>query len=305
MTPIDSRQLRAFQLLAETGSFTAAAKQMFVTQSAISHSIKALETQLDCSLFDRNGKKTALTAHGETLLRRADRILDEMREAVEEIHSLNRWGCGRLRIGATDTMCQYLLPSVLRKLRQSYPDCEVTIHADDTQDLLALLEAGQVDLVIGMRPRSDEAGIEFRPLFEDELVFAVAPSHAWAKRQEIPEDTLGDERFIIYARSSPTYQLVARHFRKLGLSAPQLTELGNMEAIKELAKIGMGVGVIAPWVIREELANGELVGVKTPGETMRREWGIFVRGSGKSLTVIGETFATISKTVSRRLETSP
>jgi DNA-binding transcriptional LysR family regulator len=301
MTLIETRQLRAFQLLAQTGSFTAAAKQMFVTQSAISHSIKALETQLDCSLLDRSGKKIALTAHGETLLRRADRILTEMHEATEELHALSRWGYGRLRVGATDTMCQYLLPGVLSEFRQSYPNCEVTIHADDTEDLLSLLDGGQVDLVLGMRPSSDLAGVDFRPLFEDELVFAVPPSHPWATGETVPADTLADERFIIYARRSPTYQLVARHFRKLGLSAPQQTELGNMEAIKELAKIGMGVGVIAPWVIRDELAQGQLVSVPTPGGPLSREWGLFVRGRGTELTVIGETFATICKSVSRQL----
>ena len=112
MNLIDTRQLRAFQLLAQTSSFTAAAKKMFVTQSAISHSIKALEATLDCSLLDRSGKQIALTAHGETLLRRVDTIFTEMQQATDELEALNRWGHGRLRVGATDTMCQYLLPAV-------------------------------------------------------------------------------------------------------------------------------------------------------------------------------------------------
>ncbi len=301
MTLIDTRQLRAFQLLARRGSFTAAAKELFVTQSAISHSIKALETSLDCLLLDRAGKNVALTAHGETLLRRVDRIFTEMELATDELQSLNRWGHGKLRVGATDTMCQYLLPGVLREFRESFPNCEISIRADDTNDLIGLLDRGEIDLVLGMRPGSDEPGIEFRPLFSDDLVFAVSPVHPWATGETEPETSLADERFIIYARRSPTYHLVTRHFRKVGLAAPQLTELGNMEAIKEFSKIGMGVGVIAPWVIREELEQGELIAIKPPGEPMTREWGIIVRGRGTNLTMIGETFAGICKTISRSL----
>lgn len=301
MTLIDTRQLRAFQLLARTGSFTAAAKEMFVTQSAVSHSIKALETSLGCSLLDRSGKSMALTAHGETLLRRVETIFVEMEKATDELKSLNRWGYGRLRVGATDTMCQYLLPSVLREFRESFPNCEVPIQAADTEDLLALLDRGQVDLVLGMRPPADEPGIDFRLLFSDQMIFAVSPLHPWATGESTPEETLASERFIIYARRSPTYQLVTRHFRKIGLPSPQLTELGNMEAIKEFSKIGMGVGVIAPWVIREELAQGQLVSVAPPGEPMRREWGIILRGRGADLTMIGETFSGICKTISRNL----
>ncbi|MGI9242810.1 MAG: LysR family transcriptional regulator [Verrucomicrobiales bacterium] len=301
MTLIDTRQLRAFQLLARSGSFTAAAKELFVTQSAVSHSIKALETSLDCSLLDRAGKHVALTAHGETLLRRVDRIFAEMELATDELKSLNRWGHGKLRVGATDTMCQYLLPGVLREFRESFPNCEVSISAGDTGDLISLLDRGEVDLVLGMRPAADEPGIDFRPLFSDDLIFAVSPLHPWATAGVKPDKTLAGERFIIYARRSPTYHLVTRHLSKLGLASPQLTELGNMEAIKEFSKIGMGVGVIAPWVIREELEQGQLVAITPPGDPMTRDWGIILRGRGANLTMIGETFAGICKTASRTL----
>ena len=99
MDLIDARQLRAFQLLAETGSFTEAAKRMYVTQSAVSHSTKTLEQALDCKLLERGGKKVALTTAGEVLLRRADRILNEMEKATNELRALSKWGYGRLRIG--------------------------------------------------------------------------------------------------------------------------------------------------------------------------------------------------------------
>src|SRR6187549_3032159 len=98
--PLDTRQLRAFATLARTGSFTLAAKELFLSQSAVSHSMKALETDVGCRLFDRVGKKVLLTQAGESLLHHADKILAEMTAARAGLEQLGKWGRGRLRISA-------------------------------------------------------------------------------------------------------------------------------------------------------------------------------------------------------------
>src|SRR5882762_10300042 len=109
--PLDSRQLRAFRILARTGSFTEAARELHLTQSAVSHALRALEEDVGCRLLDRLGKKATLTQSGEQLLVRAQKILSEMTQARDELKELGRWGGGRLRLGATNTACQYLLPA--------------------------------------------------------------------------------------------------------------------------------------------------------------------------------------------------
>src|SRR5262245_41650315 len=101
--PLDSRQLRAFVTLARTGSFTVAARRLFLSQSAVSHSMKALEREVGCRLLDRLGKKIALTQAGEQLLHHAEKILGEMIEARTSLERLGKWGRGRLRIGASAT----------------------------------------------------------------------------------------------------------------------------------------------------------------------------------------------------------
>ena len=103
--PLDSRQLRAFNILARTGSFTLAAKQLFLSQSAVSHSMKALEQEVGCRLLDRMGKKVLLTQAGETLLHHTERILAEMNTARSALEQLGKWGRDRLRIGASTTAC--------------------------------------------------------------------------------------------------------------------------------------------------------------------------------------------------------
>ena len=143
--PLDSRQLRAFATLARTSSFTLAAKELFLSQSAVSHSMKALESDIGCRLFDRVGKKVLLTQAGEQLLAHADKILGEMSEARESIRHLCKWGRTRLRIGASTTGCTYLLPSVLREFRESFPQCTITIEPGDTPELLELFAANLSD----------------------------------------------------------------------------------------------------------------------------------------------------------------
>src|SRR5580698_2885524 len=146
--PLDSRQLRAFRVLARTGSFTQTARELHLTQSGISHSMKALETEIGCRLLDRLGKKIALTQAGEQLLKHAEEILSEMESARESLTQLGKWGKGRLRLGASTTACQYLIPPVLREFKESFPDHVLTLETGDSPQLVASLLRQRIDLAL-------------------------------------------------------------------------------------------------------------------------------------------------------------
>ena len=137
--PLDSRQLRAFVTLARTGSFTLTAKELYLSQSAVSHSMKALEQDVGCRLLDRMGKKVLLTQAGEQMLHHAQKILAEMNETRESLQHLGKWGRTRLRIGASTTACQYVLPAVLRELKESFPQCLISVEPGDTPEAISLL----------------------------------------------------------------------------------------------------------------------------------------------------------------------
>src|SRR5947208_13893739 len=109
--PLDSRQLRAFSVLARTGSFTQAARELHLTQSGVSHAMKALERDVGCRLLDRLGKKVVLTQAGEQLLHHVTRILREMEAARESMAQLGKWGKGRLRVGASTEACSEIIPA--------------------------------------------------------------------------------------------------------------------------------------------------------------------------------------------------
>src|SRR5579885_344659 len=204
---IDSRQLHAFAALARRGSFTLAAKDLFLTQSAVSHAIKALEDDVGCRLVDRVGKRVLLTQAGEQFLRHTEKILREMETARAGIDTLSKWGHGRLRVGASTTACQYILPTVLREFRQSFPRCVIKIEPGDHSRQLDLLRAGQIDLALVLEPPPtihDE--FTFVPLFQDELRFFVAPLHPWARLGRISHDAIQSETLILYNKASYTFR---------------------------------------------------------------------------------------------------
>jgi DNA-binding transcriptional LysR family regulator len=287
---LDSRQLYAFAALAQRGSFTLAAKDLFLTQSAVSHAIKALEDDVGCRLVDRVGRRVLLTQAGEQFLRHTEKILDEMGTARAGLELLTKWGHGRLRVGASTTACQHILPTVLREFRQRYPKCEIRIEPGDHGQQLELLRDGQIDLAIVLEPPPHAlAEFTFIPLFQDELRFIVAPQHRWAGGGVAPRETIEAETLVLYNKSSQTFRLVSEYFREEKIALSNVIELGSMEAIKELVKIGIGAGVLAPWIARAELESGTLVSLPLGPRKLCRRWGVS-HLKGRRLSLAEETF---------------
>lgn len=270
---VDSRHLRAFVTLARTGSFTVTGKELHLSQSAISHAMKALESDVGCRLLDRMGKKVTLNQAGEQFLFHAERILLEMRSARRDLEQLGRWGTGRLRISASPTSCQHILPTVLRELRESFPKCSFHIQPSDTPGAMELLRNGTVDLALTMEPKQ-EPQFEFRHLFTDELQFLVSPLHPWARAGKVDRASISREHYIFYSVSSYTYRIIERHFAEENLVLRSSIELGSMEAIKELVKLGLGISIVTPWIAQEEIEAGSLVALPLGRRKLRRRWGI-------------------------------
>jgi LysR family transcriptional regulator, low CO2-responsive transcriptional regulator len=291
----DTRQLLAFAALARLGSFTRAAQELFLTQSAISHAIKALEEQAGCRLFERAGRTVALTQSGEQFLRHVDKILGEMKSARRGLDELSRWGHGRLRIGASTTACQYILPTVLREFKQSFPKCVITIDPGDHARQMELLLANHIDLAVMLEPEGKKE-LNFVPLFADEMRFLVAPGHPWARTGKVQREGFADQTLIVYNHTSFTFRLVRDYFRQAQLPLSNILELGSMDAIKELVKIGLGVGVLAPWVAQAEISSGALISLPLGRRKLRRQWGIG-HLQGRRLSLGEETFVGLCQSV--------
>jgi DNA-binding transcriptional LysR family regulator len=286
--PLDSRQIRAFCVLARTGSFTQTARELHLTQSGVSHSMKALERDVGCRLLNRLGKKIALTQAGEQLLHHAQKILQEMDGAREALGHLGKWGRGRLRLGASTTACQHIIPPVLREFKESFPEHAITIEPNDTRGMVSSLLQHRIDLALSLDPGS-EPQLEFLPLFTDELFFLVGAQHPWTQEKYILRDEIPRQSFILYSKNSVTFGLVEEYFRREEMVLNTVIEVGSMEATKELVKLGLGVSILAPWVARKEMEEGSLQALPLGRRKLQRRWGI-LRWRGRRLSLAEETF---------------
>jgi LysR family transcriptional regulator, low CO2-responsive transcriptional regulator len=297
--PLDARQIRAFAVLARTGSFSRTARELHLTQSAISHTIKALEEEVRCRLLDRIGKRVTLTQAGEQLLVHVQKILQEMDTAREKLSQLGRWGHGRLRVGASLTACQYILPAVLREFKESFPNCVIHIEPGDTAAQVELLRQHRIDLSLTVEPRKDRQ-FEFEQLFSDELKFIVSPLHPWAKAGRVNRAEIVRQNYILYTRTSYMSEMVSAYFNKENLVLPTSIFLGNMDAIKELVKLGLGISILAPWIAQNELRAGTLMALPLGKRKLKRNWGLLSwRARRRSLPE--ETFAGLCKSVVEHL----
>ena len=297
--PIDSRQLRAFASLARVGSFTLAAKELHLTQSAISHSMKALENEMGCRLLDKMGKKVVLTEAGEALLVHVERILTEMGLARAQLDQLGKWGQSRLRLGASATACQHILPTVLREFRESFPQCAISIEPGDTPDMIAALRDRRIDLAVNLEPRRDEP-LEFRPLFTDELAFVVSPLHSWARQGRVDRSEIARQHYILYGKRSYTSEMIELYFREEDIVLHSSIDLGSIDAIKELVKLGLGLSILAPWTCRKEIEDRSLVSLPLGKRKLRRRWGV-LHWRGRRLSLAEETFVGLCEQVAERL----
>src|SRR5262249_27013646 len=160
---MDTRLLKMFCAVAKSGSLVAAAGKLHLTPSAISHGLKALETQLGCRLFDRAGKRILLNQAGEQLLAQVEQPLAALQATEESLKRLGKWGQTRLRIGAAASVCQYLLPAVIRELKKSFATVTLQVESGDMPEMVARIQQNHIDLALGVVP-DQTAGLETRPV---------------------------------------------------------------------------------------------------------------------------------------------
>lgn len=282
-----------FCAVAESTSLVKAAGKLHLTPSAVSHGIKALETELGCRLFERAGKKMLLNYAGEQFLNQIRPPLAALDAAAESVKRLAKLGRTRLRIGAPATACAYILPAVIRELKKSDPQLELLVESGNTHQVTELVQSNKVDLGLGVAPEN-HTGLELRPMFRDELMFAFAPSHPWAAGRLISREELSRQSLILTQRSSLTTQLVTRFFTNLNLVPGAIMEIADIEAIKELVKLGLGVSILGPWTVEKELLRGSVKMRPLGPKPLTRNW-VVISLAGRRLNPEEETFCRLCR----------
>ncbi len=296
--PIDTRQLRAFVCLARSGSFTQAGRELHLTQSAISHAIKSLETDLNSQLFHRQGKSVHLTHAGRELLPHAETILQSMSHARAVLGTMDQTPRGKLRIGCTTAAAQFILPTVFREFKESFPMYEIKVVTGETPDTIERLLKNQIDITVSLRP-PEVTKLNCHSIFDDELEFLVSPLHPWALKTPKLKDA-ANETFIVASRNSMNFALIQDFFMKQGVRLTSFIELGSSEATKELAKLGIGVAIAARWIARAEIDAGQLVALPLPKGKLKRRWVVSTL-KGRPLNLPERTFIGLCEEVGRRM----
>jgi LysR family hydrogen peroxide-inducible transcriptional activator len=179
---MEMQQLRYVVAVARTGNFSRAAEQCHVSQPSLSQQIQKLEDELGERLFDRMKREVKLTSHGETFLRRAVRILEEVDAAKREATDAQDLLRGTLTIGVLPTIAPYLLPDTLAKFTEKFPGVEIVVQEDTTARLLKLAHGYEIDFALASQPIQD-ARLEVRELFTEELLLALPPGHPLTRKR--------------------------------------------------------------------------------------------------------------------------
>jgi len=290
---MDTRLLKIFSAVARRGSLVEASRELHLTPSALSHSLKALEGDVGCRLFDRAGKRMLLNQAGEHLLASIQEPLAALDAAAASLKNLGQWGQSHLRLGAAVSSCRQIVPAVVRELKKSFPKLILRIESGDMAEMVDLIAQNKIDLALGVRPE-DAADLDMRPMFEDELLFAFASTHPWAAGLPITRDELRRQPLILYQRHSFTSRLVDDYFRRLDIVPSTVMEIASIEAIKELVKLNLGVSVLAPWVADRELARGTLKMRPLGPKILRRRW-VIAHRAGRRLSLAEETFCRLCR----------
>jgi len=291
--------LRVFLAVADSLSFTRAAETLFLTQSAVSHQIGNLEKELAVELFERSGRRVSLTPAGRALVTQARRVFATIDSAVDAVQQAGQGGQGRIRVGASATACQYIIPEALREFRECFPKYSLSIIPGDSPVSQEHLLAGTIDLAIMLRTERNRR-LQFHPLFEDELQLIVSPLHPWAKAGHVDRRQIGSQSMILYGRNSATFRLVEQYFAKMRIPLRDWIELGDLSAIKELVKLGLGVSVMARWVMLQDIRQGSLVSLPLGGAKLKRHWCISTV-NGRKLSLPEQTFINLCQAAAAKI----
>lgn len=270
---LDLRLLRMFETLARAGSFTRAASLLSVTQSAVSHGMKRLEEQVDCALLSRKGKSLQLTPEGRIFHTQTLRVLEAVDRAANSVTGRYAEAKGTLSVVFSTSLAHLLLAPVLREFRESYPRFSLVVRLEDTPRALREVEEGRCDLALAIQDNLP-ATLKPHALFTDRLHFVFSPSHAWAQKRRLSSAEMSREHFLLYQRRSVTFRLTEDFFLKSGVRLSSYVEIPSFEIMKQLAQLGLGVAVMAPWVAAKELNEGSLLARPLPKFSVARRWAV-------------------------------
>ncbi len=255
---IEIRHLRSLQAIQQSGSLARAAETLHLTQSALSHQIKALENYFDTALFLRSTKPLKLTHAGQKLVDMAHQVLPDITTLEADLHRMAKGEAGRLHIAIECHACfEWLLP-VLDSYRQQWPEVEVDIRIDVSFNPIPAIQKGEIDLLISSDPVANP-DIVFKPLFTYAPLLVAAAGHPLAGKKFIEPADLADQTLITYPVKRERLDIFTRFLQPAGIEPATIRQSELTAVILLLVASQRGVAVLPDWVLRESLQKNSLI----------------------------------------------
>ncbi len=254
---MELRQLVIFRTLARTLNFTRTATALNYVQSNVTAQIQALETELGVRLFDRLGKRVALTDAGLRLLPYAEHVLesvDAMRAALSE----GQDPVGTLTISAPETLCTYRLPRLLHYVREQYPLVRIHFRPSPVADLRRLVSEGLLDVAFVLEEPIHSSRLTVKPLLAEPIQVVAAPSHPFAVRECVEPADMERETVLLTENGCGYRSMFEHMLAEMGVQPTATVEFSSVEAIKQCVMVGMGIAILPQMTIQAEVKEGKI-----------------------------------------------
>lgn len=257
---MEFHQLTYFLAAAQTQNFRKAAELCLVAQSALSRQIAALEDELEVELFARHKKRVTLTPAGEEFARYVRNALEQLQEGQQWLSELHAGQRGLVRIGCIESLATAVLPDLFATFHQMYPQIRLKIVVNHTDELITLVEQGEVELGLILDPRLQSELLISKELFRQPLHLLVSAKHplAQAHTPVVTLEHITNEPFLLLDESSRMGQISKRIFAQRGLTVRPLVEIESVEGLKEMVRQGIGVTLTLPALIRPSQIGQDL-----------------------------------------------
>lgn len=262
-----------FNCVAQAGNISRAANQLYISQPAVSKAIKALEKNLKTTLFVRSSRGVKLTEEGQLLYKYSSAAFDALKQAEDSIKRIHELGIGQLRIGASNTLCKYLLLPYLNDFVRENPHIKIIIENQSSSHTIKQLENNNLDIGLVAKPDKADA-ISFIPINEIEDIFVATNSYIDnLKLRENSNDIFNNATIMLLDQANVSRQYINDYFRSNGIEPKHILEISSMDLLIEFARTGLGVGCVIKAFVQADLDRGTLVEIPLDKPINKREVG--------------------------------
>lgn len=268
-------QYKIFYEVAKAGNISKAAKDLYISQPAISKAIGKLEDSLNTVLFTRNSRGVQLTDEGQILFEHTKAAFEQLNAGEHELKRMRDFQMGHVRIGGSNTLCRYILISYLKGFIEKYPHMKITIENQASAYTLGLLEQQKIDLGVVVQPKVLK-NLSFQPLLEIEDIFVAAPAYLNNLRLREGDDANIFEvgNIMLLDRDNVTRRHIDEYMTNNNIDINNILEVTTMDLVIEFAKIGLGVGAVIKEFVKDELISGQLVEIPLEVPLQKRTVGL-------------------------------